>query len=84
MLVIATSPPSGMKLSNIASTAPSDDAVLTADTVLGRGTTVIDNEVERILRERLSWVTEVVGGIDDSMSMDESSALGSGGYVPNF
>ena len=40
--------------------------------------------VERILRERLSWVTEVVGGLDDSLSMDESSSLGSGGYVPNF
>jgi Fe-S cluster biogenesis protein NfuA len=40
--------------------------------------------VERILRERLSWVTEVVGGLDDSLSPDESSSLGSGGYVPNF
>jgi Fe-S cluster biogenesis protein NfuA len=40
--------------------------------------------VERILRERLAWVTEVVGGLDDSLSMDESSSLGSGGYVPNF
>ncbi len=40
--------------------------------------------VERILRERLPWVTEVVGGLDDSLSMDESSSLGSGGYVPNF
>jgi Fe-S cluster biogenesis protein NfuA len=40
--------------------------------------------VERILRERLSWVTEVVGGLDDALSMDESSSLGSGGYVPNF
>jgi Fe-S cluster biogenesis protein NfuA len=40
--------------------------------------------VDRILRERLPWVTEVVGGIDDSLSVDESSALGSGGYVPSF
>jgi len=40
--------------------------------------------VERILRERLPWVTEVVGGLDDSMSLDESASLGSGGYVPNF
>src|SRR5450631_2459078 len=40
--------------------------------------------VERILRERLSWVTEVIGGIDDSLSFDESTSLGSGGYVPNF
>ena len=40
--------------------------------------------VERILQERLPWVTEVVGGLDDSLSLDESAALGSGGYVPNF
>jgi Fe-S cluster biogenesis protein NfuA len=40
--------------------------------------------VERILRERLPWVTEVVGGLDDSLSLDESAALGSGGYVPGF
>jgi Fe-S cluster biogenesis protein NfuA len=40
--------------------------------------------VERILRERLPWVTEVVGGLDDSLSLDESAALGSGGYVPGY
>jgi Fe-S cluster biogenesis protein NfuA len=40
--------------------------------------------VERILRDRLPWVTEVVGGLDDSLSVDESSSLGSGGYVPSF
>jgi Fe-S cluster biogenesis protein NfuA len=40
--------------------------------------------VERILRDRLEWVTEVVGGLDDSLSADESYSLGSGGYVPNF
>ena len=40
--------------------------------------------VERILTERLPWVTEVVGGVDESLSFDESSALGSGGYVPSF
>jgi Fe-S cluster biogenesis protein NfuA len=40
--------------------------------------------VERILRERLPWVTEVVGGLDDTLSFDESASLGSGGYVPNF
>ena len=40
--------------------------------------------VERILRERLPWVTEVIGGLDDSLSLDESAALGSGGYVPSF
>jgi Fe-S cluster biogenesis protein NfuA len=40
--------------------------------------------VERILRERLPWVTEVIGGLDDSLSLDESSALGAGGYVPSL
>ena len=40
--------------------------------------------VERILRERLDWVTEVLGGVDDSLSLDESAALGSGGYVPSL
>lgn len=40
--------------------------------------------VERILRERLDWVTEVIGGLDESLSFDESAALGSGGYVPGL
>lgn len=40
--------------------------------------------VERILRERLPWVTEVLGGVDDSLSFDESVALGAGGYIPRF
>jgi Fe-S cluster biogenesis protein NfuA len=40
--------------------------------------------VERILRDRLPWVNEVIGGLDDSLSFDESASLGSGGYVPNF
>jgi Fe-S cluster biogenesis protein NfuA len=40
--------------------------------------------VDRILRERLPWVSEVVGGLDDTMSFEESYALGAGGYVPDF
>jgi Fe-S cluster biogenesis protein NfuA len=40
--------------------------------------------VERILHDRLPWVTEVIGGLDESLSFDESAALGSGGYVPGF
>jgi Fe-S cluster biogenesis protein NfuA len=40
--------------------------------------------VERILKERLPWVTEVLGGVDDSLSFDESTALGAGGYVPSL
>jgi Fe-S cluster biogenesis protein NfuA len=44
----------------------------------------ISGGVERILRERLPWVTEVLGGLDDSLSFDESAALGAGGYVPSL
>lgn len=38
--------------------------------------------VERLMRQRLPWVTEVRGSVDDSMDFVESSALGQGGYVP--
>lgn len=40
--------------------------------------------VERILKERLPWVTEVAGGIDESMDPFESAAMGQGGYVPRY
>jgi Fe-S cluster biogenesis protein NfuA len=40
--------------------------------------------VDRILRDRLPWVTEVQGGVDDSMDPFESESLGRGGYVPSF
>ncbi len=40
--------------------------------------------VERILRDRLPWVTEVLGGVDDELDPFESAALGRGGYVPGF
>jgi Fe-S cluster biogenesis protein NfuA len=40
--------------------------------------------VERILRDRLGWVTEVIGTVDESMDDFESAALGRGGYVPRF
>ncbi len=38
--------------------------------------------VERLLRDRLSWVTEVRGAVDESMDFFESASLGRGGYVP--
>ena len=38
--------------------------------------------VERILRGRLDWVTEVHGGVDESMDFFDSAAMGRGGYVP--
>ncbi|HLH29463.1 MAG TPA: NifU family protein [Acidimicrobiales bacterium] len=40
--------------------------------------------VERILRDRLDWVTEVRGGIDDSIDPFLSESLGRGGYVPGY
>jgi Fe-S cluster biogenesis protein NfuA len=40
--------------------------------------------VERILTERLPWVREVVGGVDETADPFESAALGQGGYVPRY
>jgi Fe-S cluster biogenesis protein NfuA len=40
--------------------------------------------VERILRDRLPWVTEVRGGVDESLDPFTSEAMGRGGYVPSF
>ena len=46
--------------------------------------TTLQAGVNRILRDRLDWVTEVRGGVDDSMSFEQSVAMGTGGYVPKF
>lgn len=46
--------------------------------------TTLQAGVSRIMKERLPWVTEVVGGVDDAMDFEESSAMGRGGYVPRF
>ncbi len=40
--------------------------------------------VERILRDRLPWITEVRGGLDDSIDPFDSESMGRGGYVPSF
>lgn len=40
--------------------------------------------VTRILKDRLSWVTDVIGGLDDSIDLEESTSLGMGGYVPRY
>jgi Fe-S cluster biogenesis protein NfuA len=40
--------------------------------------------VERILTERLPWVREVVGGVDETADPFESASLGQGGYVPKY
>jgi Fe-S cluster biogenesis protein NfuA len=46
--------------------------------------TTLQAGVNRILQDRLDWVTEVRGDVDDSMSYEESAAMGAGGYVPKF
>ena len=46
--------------------------------------TTLQAGVERILKDRLDWVTEVVGGVDESVDFEESAALGRGGYVPRY
>jgi Fe-S cluster biogenesis protein NfuA len=40
--------------------------------------------VERILKSRLEWVTEVTGGVDESADPFESASMGQGGYVPKW
>ncbi len=47
-------------------------------------TVTLQGGVERILRDRLDWVTEVIGGVDESVDEFESAALGRGAYVPRF
>ncbi len=40
--------------------------------------------VERILKTRLDWVTDVTGGVDESADPFASAAMGQGGYVPKW
>ena len=47
-------------------------------------TTTLQAGVERILTDRLPWVTEVRGGVDDTMDPEESAAMGRGAYVPKY
>jgi Fe-S cluster biogenesis protein NfuA len=45
-------------------------------------TTTLQAGVDRILKDRLPWVTEVRGGVDETMDPEESAAMGRGAYVP--
>ena|SRR5487761_1607991 len=47
-------------------------------------TTTLQAGVDRILKERLEWVTEVIGGVDEDADWEESSAMGRGAYVPKW
>lgn len=40
--------------------------------------------VERILKDRLEWVTEVRGSLDESIDPFDSASLGQGRYVPKW
>ncbi|MDE2281393.1 MAG: NifU family protein [Actinomycetales bacterium] len=44
----------------------------------------IQGGVTRILTDRLDWVTEVVGGVDEAIDPEDSMSLGTGGYVPRY
>ena len=46
--------------------------------------TTLQAGVSRIMRDRLDWVTEVRGSVDESLSYEESAAMGTGAYVPKF
>lgn len=38
--------------------------------------------IDRILKDRLTWVTEVKGGVDEDVDLEISASMGRGGYVP--
>ena len=46
--------------------------------------TTLQAGVERILKERLDWITEVYGGVDEDIDWETSAAMGRGGYTPRF
>lgn len=47
-------------------------------------TTTLQAGVERILRERLPWITEVTGGVDETLDWETSAAMGRGSYTPGW
>ncbi len=47
-------------------------------------TDTLQGGVTRILTDRLPWVTQVLGGLDDSIDLEDSSLLGTGDYVPRY
>ena len=44
--------------------------------------TTLQAGVERILKERLEWITEVIGSVDEDIDWETSSSMGRGGYTP--
>ena len=46
--------------------------------------TTLQAGVERILKERLDWITEVLGSVDEEIDYETGAAMGRGGYTPNW
>jgi Fe-S cluster biogenesis protein NfuA len=46
--------------------------------------TTLQAGVERILAERLDWISEVHGGVDEEIDWETSAAMGRGGYTPSW
>jgi Fe-S cluster biogenesis protein NfuA len=46
--------------------------------------TTLQAGVERILSERLDWISEVHGGVDEDIDWETSAAMGRGGYTPSW
>lgn len=46
--------------------------------------TTLQAGVQRILTERLDWVTEVFGGVDEEIDWETSASMGRGGYTPSW
>lgn len=44
----------------------------------------IQGGVTRILKDRLTWVTDVVGDVQETDDLEGSMLLGTGGYVPRY
>lgn len=37
--------------------------------------------ITRIMKDRLPWVTDIIGGVDEDVDLEISASMGRGGYV---
>jgi Fe-S cluster biogenesis protein NfuA len=44
----------------------------------------LEGGVDRLLKEHLPWVTDVISGVDETVDPLESAAQGRGAYVPRY
>lgn len=47
-------------------------------------TDTLQGGVTRILKDRLTWITDVIGGVDETMDLESSALLGTGAYIPRY